>query len=418
MSAPFVPQSKNLDHLGLVAGMYDDLGIGTLIDNLIPQDTTRRILSVGQAVKAMVLNGLGFVNQNLYLSPQFFATKPVDILIGPDVHAEHVNDDVLGRSLDQIFEFGATELFFKIAMQSTVRLGISPTFSHLDSTSFHLDGEYKTEETSAIKITHGYSRDHRPDLKQIVLNLIVENQAGIPMLMKICDGNTQDKTGFREVIQQHLEQLQGATHIDYLVADSALYTKETLQELDKYQVSWITRVPENIKEAKQAIAAYQSSKSDLLAEGYQFVLHQSEYAGIQQRWLVIHSSAAEKRCHHSVTKSFLLQSEKEYRAFSKLCKEQFACRQDAEKALNHFKKKQKLTSILDQGVLSEKGYSQPGRPKKASEPDRIYYVITGSLSTNPEDFYQNRQHKSCFIIATNQMDTSELPSNLVLSSRP
>jgi Domain of unknown function (DUF4277) len=57
--------SRTLAHLGLVAGMYEELGIGEVIDRAVPQDEERRFVSVGQAVKAMVLNGLGFVNQRL-----------------------------------------------------------------------------------------------------------------------------------------------------------------------------------------------------------------------------------------------------------------------------------------------------------------------------------------------------------------
>ena len=64
-----------VDHLGLVAGMYDELGIGQVIDNVIQQDKVKRNVSIGQAVKAMVLNGLGFTNQRMYLVPQFFETK-------------------------------------------------------------------------------------------------------------------------------------------------------------------------------------------------------------------------------------------------------------------------------------------------------------------------------------------------------
>jgi len=62
MQAPTAPptyESEILDHLGLVAGMYDELEIGERIDSCIAQDLDQREVSVGQAVKAMVLNGLG-----------------------------------------------------------------------------------------------------------------------------------------------------------------------------------------------------------------------------------------------------------------------------------------------------------------------------------------------------------------------
>ena len=63
--------SKILNHLGLVAGMYDELGLGELLDRLIPQDKEKRVVSVGQAVKAMVVNGLGFTNRALYMTAFF-----------------------------------------------------------------------------------------------------------------------------------------------------------------------------------------------------------------------------------------------------------------------------------------------------------------------------------------------------------
>ena len=61
-----LPKSKVLDHLGLVAGMFEELEIGDRIDEHIAQDLDEREVSVGQAVKALVLNGFGFVQQRLY----------------------------------------------------------------------------------------------------------------------------------------------------------------------------------------------------------------------------------------------------------------------------------------------------------------------------------------------------------------
>jgi Domain of unknown function (DUF4277) len=81
-------QSQSLDHLGLVAGMFEELGIGDVIDRAIAQDMTKRTVSLGHAVKAMILNGLGFVNQQLYLVPSFFQHKPTERLVGPGITAE------------------------------------------------------------------------------------------------------------------------------------------------------------------------------------------------------------------------------------------------------------------------------------------------------------------------------------------
>ena len=92
-----VLQSKIFDHLGLVAGMFEELEIGDRIDEQIAQDFEKRNISVGQAVKTLVLTGLGFVQQRLYLTAQFFEKMPTDRLVGEEVRPEHLNNDVLGE---------------------------------------------------------------------------------------------------------------------------------------------------------------------------------------------------------------------------------------------------------------------------------------------------------------------------------
>ncbi|NEX23372.1 DUF4277 domain-containing protein, partial [Thiorhodococcus mannitoliphagus] len=89
MASPRHYSSQVLNHLGLVAGMYDELGLGELIDQVLVQDEDSRNVSLGQAVKAMVLNGLSFTQRALYLTPLFFKDKPVERLLGPGITAEH-----------------------------------------------------------------------------------------------------------------------------------------------------------------------------------------------------------------------------------------------------------------------------------------------------------------------------------------
>src|SRR5882724_11669642 len=84
-----------LDHLGLVAGMFDELGLGDVIDQATQQHPDMRDLTVGEAIKAMVLNGLGLINQALYRVPRFFQHKPTYRLISPRVTPEQLNDDAL-----------------------------------------------------------------------------------------------------------------------------------------------------------------------------------------------------------------------------------------------------------------------------------------------------------------------------------
>jgi transposase len=83
-------ETQALDHLGLVAAVTRDLGIVDKIDQRLPT-TDKANVTMGQRVLAMILNGLGFTNDRLYLVPRFFQNKPVDKLIGPGIEAAHLN---------------------------------------------------------------------------------------------------------------------------------------------------------------------------------------------------------------------------------------------------------------------------------------------------------------------------------------
>jgi transposase len=103
-SRPVIPpppqpyRTQIFDHLGLVAGMFDELGIGDVLDHATHQNPEMRDLTVGEAVKAMVLNGLGCINQALSLVPRFCQHKPTSRLISPRVPPQQLNDDALGRA--------------------------------------------------------------------------------------------------------------------------------------------------------------------------------------------------------------------------------------------------------------------------------------------------------------------------------
>ena len=80
---------ERLDHLGVVASVIKDLGIIEMIDARLPPHDQEEI-TAGEAVAGMILNGLGFSNRPLSLTPQFFANKPLDLLFRPGVQRRHV----------------------------------------------------------------------------------------------------------------------------------------------------------------------------------------------------------------------------------------------------------------------------------------------------------------------------------------
>ena len=137
---------QTVNHLGIIAGLIDEIGLVEQIDQFLGKHP-KEIVSAGQVVKAMILNGLGFVSAPLYLFERFFEGKATEHLIGQGVRPEHLNDDRLGRVLDQLYLAGLTQLFVSIALKAAAQFGVATNTLHLDSSSFHVHGEYEANAT-------------------------------------------------------------------------------------------------------------------------------------------------------------------------------------------------------------------------------------------------------------------------------
>jgi transposase len=414
---PRLYRSEVLDHLGLVAGMYDELGIGETLDRALQQSPETRFVTVGSAVKAMVLNGLGFVHQQLYLVPLFFQNKPTQRLIAPGIEAQHLHDETLGRALDTLYAAGVTALYRLIAAMAVQRLGLTPTCAHLDSTSFHVDGCYNSNEEPdehVIHITRGYSRDHRPDLNHVMRDLIVEHQAGIPVLMKPLSGNTSDARDFGQVVTEHTRQLQTTYGTTYLVADSALYSEENLPQLADTGTTWITRVPATLTEAQttweQAIPAAMLP----LRDGYRDQAHTRTYGSVPPRWVLIYSEHRRPQAQRMVDKHWLKQSEAEGKAFQTLCHTTFACEADAQQALATFTHGLYTTALHAYHIRPTPRYRRRGRPGQGTQPDPVVYQIEGGLASSIAARQSLIAQHSCFILATNALDARMLPPQELL----
>src|SRR3954469_3725215 len=232
---------ERLDHLGVIASVIKDLGLIAMIDTRLVPDRQEDI-TPGEAVAGMILNGLGFANRPLSLTPQFFANKPLDLLFREGVCAEMFNRFQLGRTLDEVHAYGCDLLFSELALAVCAPEGIDLPFNQLDTTSFALTGAYIPDsDEQAITLTHGHSKDHRPDLKQAVLELMVSQDGGVPFVSKSWDGNASDTQIFQERAQALMTAFAHAPTPRYLVADAKLYTEATAATLAK--LGFITRIP-------------------------------------------------------------------------------------------------------------------------------------------------------------------------------
>src|SRR5258707_13606689 len=90
--------TQQIDHLGIVAGICQQIDlIGQIGKILGPKG---RKVSIGQAIQAMVLNGLGFVKRPLYLTAEVYAKKPGNVLKGAGVNAEELKVEYTGGGLE------------------------------------------------------------------------------------------------------------------------------------------------------------------------------------------------------------------------------------------------------------------------------------------------------------------------------
>jgi transposase len=411
-------RSHSLEHLGLVAGMFDELGLGEVIDRATQQNPETRIVTVGNAVKAMVLNGLGCVNQQRYLVPRWFHHQPTSRLLAPGLDAQHLNEDTLGRALDTLYDSGVTARYSLVATSAAQRLGFTPTFAHLDSTSFHVEGrDNRAEEpdTHVLHLTRGYSREHRPDLHQVRLALIVEPQAGIPLLLQPLSGNTSDALDFRPVITKPMAQLHTTYGTAYLVADGALYNEENLQPLARTQSQWSTRVPAPLSEAQEALAEADPETMEPLLAGYRAHVRASTYGGVAPRWGLMYSEHRRPQAQRTGEKQLLKQRAAEVKAFRRLSRTALACEADAQQALAIFAQGLHATRIHEVTIQPTFRDAKPGRPGKVTGPDAQGYSIEGALTSALAVREALVAHHSCFLLATNALDEHALSPQALLA---
>jgi len=239
----------------------------------------------------------------LSLTPQFFDNKPLDLLFRPGVDAEMFNRFKLGRTLDEVNIYGGDLFLSEIALAVCQHEAIDHRFSHLDTTSVSLSGAYVPEsDTQAIAITHGYSKDHRPDLKQAVLELMVSQDGGVPLASKSWDGNASDSQIFHDRAEALLATFTASPTPRYLIADSKLYSEDNAAQLK--QLGFITRIPATLKLVSQVISqALRRATWQSVDDATRYQRLDLCHYGMAQRWLIVSSEAARQRAEQSVSKA-------------------------------------------------------------------------------------------------------------------
>ncbi len=396
---------QTINHLGIIAGIIDEIGIVEIINEQLgikPQEK----LNNGIIVKSIILNALGFVSRPLYLFTQFFNDKATEHLFGEGIVPEDFNDDKIGRVMDKLYQFGLTNIFLLIALTALKKYEIDKKYSHLDSTSISLQGDYEICQTvtaenlepTPMKIVHGYSKDKRPDLKQFLINLIASGDGGVPLFLECGNGNDNDKAKFAQLLSNFKKQIDFDS---IFVADSALYTADNLLVIE--HLKWITRVSLSIKAAQFYVRETPDSefiKTD--REGYKAVEKESNYAGIKQKWIIIESAARKESDLKQLSKKIIKDEAKANSLVTSLSQKKYQNRTEIKAVFDCEQKKLKYHDL----VLKDVAKTTDKKSKK------IVYKATIVLEKKSDKIEADKKKAGRFILATNVLENLS-PSDIL-----
>ena len=234
-------QTKGVGFAPILCHYFEKCGIAEIIDENVPLDPRRKVLTHGQACVAMI-TGILFQVLQLYRLCKFAKETTVLDVIFPDIAPNEYFDDRLADTLDAVFEYGIGNLEALLTQRMINEFEIETDLCHNDTTSVSVYGQCNKNKTEdSIKITFGYSKKHREDLKQLVWSLSVSSDSAFPLFQKAYSGNTTDVDTYVEQ-WQNLIDLLGRRDFLY-VADSKIITKDNMAHIHDNEGFFIAPAP-------------------------------------------------------------------------------------------------------------------------------------------------------------------------------
>ncbi len=231
----------------------------------------------------------------------------------------------------------------------------------------------------------------------------------IPLYLRVADGNESDSAMFAKLIADFKQQWQ----IDALfVADAALYTQGNLQQMQ--DLRWVSRVPATLASARLLLKKMsEEAFGDSAFSGYRIASCCSDYADVQQRWIVVESQARQQADLKQLDKRLAKQLSLAQSELRQLCQQHFACEQDAQIAAARFESKLPLHQLGNVEVHEGKQHVKRGRPRKDAGATS-YYQVHASLMPKETAIAVEVRCAGRFILATNVLDIDELTDDDVL----
>ncbi len=247
-----VLRSATVGALPLVNQLLRRIRLEEFLRDALPREDGRTKLSPTKALLVLLRNLL-LSREPIYGLGEWAARYAPDQLGLTEDEVGLLNDDRVGRALDKLFAADVSSLVLRVATHTVKDFGLRLDELHNDSTSVSFFGAYldaarerRVLGRPTLAVTFGHSKDHRPDLKQLLFILTVTADGGVPLHFRAASGNVTDDTTHRDTWDL-LCQLTGRRDFLY-VADSKLATRENMAYLHQHQGRFVTVLPKTRRE--------------------------------------------------------------------------------------------------------------------------------------------------------------------------
>ena len=239
-----------LGAMPIVNHFVERLKLDEALETALPHDDARVLLAPA-SVLGVVVRHLVVEHRPLYEIAEWAASYAPELLGLNESEIVALNDDRVGRTLTRLFDADRASLLTSVVLTMVRTFEIDCRQLHNDSTSItvtgsHYGGARKRGEKPVAEVTFGHSKDHRPDLRQLVWLLSVSADGAVPLHYRVESGNTSDDTTHVATWDQ-LRELVGRDDFLY-IADGKLASEKALRHIDANRGRFVTVLANNRKE--------------------------------------------------------------------------------------------------------------------------------------------------------------------------
>lgn len=420
MVDPNIVETYTVGKEGFIVALCEALGASALIDQALACPSGRPPEIPYGVLSMMMMVNMCDDHRPVYRLREYYEDTDLEGLFHYPISLNQINDDRFGGFLDRFQEADCRKIFSQIAAKAVTLYGIQVKSINFDTTSKVMWGNYETAEGTlgVIKIDFGHSKDKRNDKKQIKYSIGCAN--GLVVDASVLAGNKDDKTYNTDTLKQ-LDNTLGNLKVNkeefYYIADSALFSQDNLDLAGEKNIHLITRIPDNVLIAKEAIKDAVDQLTDLQvvtiknAKGdnltYRLLERISEYQGHPLKIAVCYSEGLKATKEKTIAKAVEKEADKIAKLAKSLAKREFACEEDVclESSKIQLKDIKKLAYHDIEFKIRVEECLRRGRPSKDTSSKvqgHRYYL---ELKWSPSEALIERaiQENCCFVLCSNDL---------------